>query len=62
MTLDEERKSLKKWYLDECRKIEEKYPHVKYQFDPGDAEDKEQRKLDKELKRKFIELRKKYGK
>lgn len=62
MTLDEERQTLKKWYLDECAKIEKKYPHVKHQFDPGDAEDKEQRELDIELKRKLEELRKKYGK
>lgn len=60
--MTEKRKSLKKWYLDECRKIEDKYPRVKHQFDPSDAEDKEQRKLDKELKRKFIELKKKYSK
>lgn len=62
MTWEEEKQKVKEWYLDECKKIREKYPHTKYQLDHTDAEDQEQRKLDKEMNMKLLKLRDKYRK
>lgn len=62
MTFEEEWEKLKEWGLAEGERIRAKYPHTKYQFDPGDAEDNEIRERDKKFYKKLAELRKKYGK
>lgn len=56
--MENEKDEIKEWYLEECRKIREKYPRTKYQLDHPDEEDKEMRELNNEL---YARLRKKYN-
>ncbi len=58
MTYGDEKNKIREWYLNECQKISEKFPHVKHQLDPSMEEDAAQRELNLELKKRLFELKK----